>query len=77
MHRNKRLHNAQHPIPMKASFLLTVHVHHPLVVALFHLVFTPEPKLMEQPLAGTLAVTMDKGKGAMTNMLTSKASAWR
>lgn len=61
---NKWPHNSQHLITTKGSFWLLVCVHHCLVVALFCIVFTPEPKPMEQPLSGPLMVTMAKLKRA-------------
>lgn len=43
--------------------MLTIPVHHYLIV-----VFSLEPKLMEQPLSGPLTVTMFKGKRAITKI---------
>lgn len=57
----------QRPVTTNVSFLLTLYVHQCLVVALFHVVFTLEPKLREQPLSAPLTVTMAKGKRAMAN----------
>lgn len=44
----------------KGFFLLTVHVHHCLLVAFFYVVFTLAPKLMAQPLSGPLTALCPK-----------------
>lgn len=57
--RNKWFRNSQHLITTKGSFSPRYY----WAVALFCIIFTLEPKLMEQPLSGPLMVTMSKGKG--------------